>query len=291
TGMMIAQTPGGNAVEKSEGIYAALENLKKSFPEYVDYVVGYETVSVVHASIESVIHTLVEALLLVTFVVFFFLQSWRATVIPVLAIPVSIVGTFIFFTLFGFSINNLTLLAFVLAIGIVVDDAIVVVEAVQHYIDHYKLSAREATIRAMRDITAPVIAIALILAAVFVPVGFIPGMVGKLYQQFAITIAVSVLISAFVALSLTPALCSLLLKPTAVNAEAKGLNKFFYKFNQWFAKVTNKYSNGVRTTIRRAPLALIILICIFVGTGYMFNIKPTGFIPTEDNGMFFAGVT
>src|SRR5690606_38252542 len=152
-------------------------------------------------------------------------------------------------------------------------------------------SAREATIRAMRDITAPVIAIALILAAVFVPVGFIPGMVGKLYQQFAITIAVSVLISAFVALSLTPALCSLLLKPTAVNAEAKGLNKFFYKFNQWFAKVTNKYSNGVRTTIRRAPLALIILICIFVGTGYMFNIKPTGFIPTEDNGMFFAGVT
>jgi len=291
TGMMIAQTPGGNAVETAEGIYAALENLKKSFPEDVDYVVGYETVSVVHASIESVIHTLVEALLLVTFVVFFFLQSWRATVIPVLAIPVSIVGTFIFFTLFGFSINNLTLLAFVLAIGIVVDDAIVVVEAVQHYIDHYKLSAREATIRAMRDITAPVIAIALILAAVFVPVGFIPGMVGKLYQQFAITIAVSVLISAFVALSLTPALCSLLLKPTAVNAEAKGLNKFFYKFNQWFAKVTNKYSNGVRTTIRRAPLALIILICIFVGTGYMFNIKPTGFIPTEDNGMFFAGVT
>ncbi|SFS80266.1 efflux RND transporter permease subunit [Sphingobacterium wenxiniae] len=291
TGMMIAQTPGGNAVETAEGIYAALENLKKSFPEDVDYVVGYETVSVVHASIESVIHTLVEALLLVTFVVFFFLQSWRATLIPVLAIPVSIVGTFIFFTLFGFSINNLTLLAFVLAIGIVVDDAIVVVEAVQHYIDHYKLSAREATIRAMRDITAPVIAIALILAAVFVPVGFIPGMVGKLYQQFAITIAVSVLISAFVALSLTPALCSLLLKPTAVNAEAKGLNKFFYKFNQWFAKVTNKYSNGVRTTIRRAPLALIILICIFVGTGYMFNIKPTGFIPTEDNGMFFAGVT
>src|SRR5690606_29369831 len=193
TGMMIAQTPGGNAVETAEGIYAALDELKKSFPKDVDYVIGYETISVVHASINAVIHTLIEALLLVTFVVFFFLQSWRATLIPILAIPVSIVGTFIFFNLFGFSINNLTMLAFVLAIGIVVDDAIVVVEAVQHYIDHEKKSAKEATLQAMKDITAPVIAIALILAAVFVPVGFIPGMVGQLYQQFAITIAVSVL--------------------------------------------------------------------------------------------------
>ncbi|NQD71527.1 multidrug efflux RND transporter permease subunit [Sphingobacterium shayense] len=291
TGMMVAQTPGGNAVQTADGIYAALENLKKSFPDGVDYVVGYETVSVVHASIDSVIHTLIEALLLVTVVVFFFLQSWRATLIPVLAIPVSIVGTFIFFTLFGFSINNLTLLAFVLAIGIVVDDAIVVVEAVQHYIDHYKMSATEATTRAMKDITAPVIAIALILAAVFVPVGFIPGMVGQLYQQFAITIAVSVMLSAFIALSLTPALCSLLLKPTAVNKDARGLNKFFYKFNLWFDKVTFKYSRGVRACIRKAPLALIILLCIFIGTGYMFTSKPTGFIPNEDNGMFFAGVT
>src|SRR5690606_26094876 len=170
TGMMINQTPGGNAVETAEGIYAALDKLKESFPEDVDYVVGYETVSVVKASINSVITTLIEALVLVTLVVFFFLQSWRATLIPVLAIPVSIIGTFIFFTLFGFSINNLTMLAFVLAIGIVVDDAIVVVEAVQHYIDHNKLSAKEATIRAMKDITAPVIAIGLILAAVFVPV-------------------------------------------------------------------------------------------------------------------------
>ncbi|MFD2969889.1 efflux RND transporter permease subunit [Sphingobacterium bambusae] len=290
TGMMVAQTPGGNAVETAEGIYTALDQMKKSFPHDVDYVVGYETVSVVHASIDSVIHTLVEALILVTLVVFFFLQSWRATLIPVLAIPVSVVGTFIFFTLFGFSINNLTLLAFVLAIGIVVDDAIVVVEAVQHYIDHYKMSAREATMRAMKDITAPVIAIALILAAVFVPVGFIPGMVGKLYQQFAITIAVSVMLSAFIALSLTPALCSLLLKPTSVNKDARGLNKFFYKFNLWFERVTHKYSRGVRACIRRAPLALIILLCIFIGTGYMFTTKPTGFIPTEDNGSFFAGV-
>ena len=171
SGMMISQTPGGNAVETADGIYKALEDLKKSFPTGVDYVVGYETVSVVNASISSVIHTLIEALILVTIVVFFFLQSWRATLIPLLAIPVSIVGTFVFFTMFGFSINNLTMLAFVLAIGIVVDDAIVVVEAVQHYIDHYQMDAKEATRRAMKDITAPVIAIALILAAVFVPVG------------------------------------------------------------------------------------------------------------------------
>lgn len=291
TGMMINQTPGGNAVETAEGIYSTLDKLKASFPEDVDYVVGYETVSVVNASIESVIHTLVEALILVTLVVFFFLQSWRATLIPVLAIPVSIVGTFIFFLLFGFSINNLTMLAFVLAIGIVVDDAIVVVEAVQHYIDHYKLSAKEATIRAMKDITAPVIAIALILAAVFVPVGFIPGMVGKLYQQFAITIAVSVMLSAFIALTLTPALCSIMLKPTSVTKESRGLNKFFYKFNIWFDKVTYSYSKGVKKAIKATPLVLIVLLCIFIGTGWMFTAKPTGFIPSEDGGMFFAGVT
>jgi HAE1 family hydrophobic/amphiphilic exporter-1 len=238
-----------------------------------------------------VIHTLLEALVLVTLVVFFFLQSWRATLIPVLAIPVSIIGTFAFFTLFGFSINNLTMLAFVLAIGIVVDDAIVVVEAVQHYIDHQKLNAKEATRRAMKDITAPVIAIGLILAAVFVPVGFIPGMVGKLYQQFAITIAVSVLLSAFIALSLTPALCSLLLKPTAIKQDSKGLNRLFYKFNIWFEKVTTNYSKGVRKAIKASPLVLIVLLCIFVGTGWMFQTKSTGFIPTEDSGMFIAGVT
>ena len=290
SGMMISQTPGGNAVETADGIYKTLEELKKTFPKGVDYVVGYETVSVVNASISSVLHTLIEALILVTLVVFFFLQSWRATLIPVLAIPVSIIGTFIFFTLFGFSINNLTMLAFVLAIGIVVDDAIVVVEAVQHYIDHYKMSAKDATIRAMKDITAPVIAIALILAAVFVPVGFIPGMVGQLYQQFAITIAVSVMLSAFIALSLTPALCSLLLKPSNTNKDSKGLNKFFYKFNVWFDKVTYRYSKGVRKSIKSAPLVLIILICIFVGTGWMFTTKKTGFIPNEDGGIFFMGV-
>lgn len=289
--MAINQMPGGNAVETADGITKALEQLKKSFPKDLDYRIGYETVSVIRISIDEVIHTLIEALVLVTLVVFFFLQSWRATLIPVLAIPVSIVGTFIFFTLFGFSINTLTMLAFVLAIGIVVDDAIVVVEAVQHYIDHEGLSAPEATRRAMKDITAPVIAIALILAAVFVPVGFIPGMVGQLYQQFAITIAVSVVLSAFVALSLTPALCSLLLVPMNLNKESKGLNKFFYRFNVWFHRTTNKYSSGVQWAIRKSPLMIIILVCIYVATVGLFRTKSAGFIPTEDAGVFIMGAT
>lgn len=291
SGMMVNQMPGGNAVETAEGIYAALEQLKADFPSDMDYVINYETVSVIQESISNVLHTLVEALILVTLVVFIFLQSWRATLIPVLAIPVSIVGTFIFFNIFGFSINNLTMLAFVLAIGIVVDDAIVVVEAVQHYIDHDKLSAPEATRRAMKEITAPVIAIALILAAVFVPVGFIPGMVGQLYQQFAITIAVSVLLSAFIALSLTPALCSIMLRPSQFNEQSTGINRLFYKFNVWFERVTKRYSNAVRVTIKRAPLAIIILVCIYVGTIGLFNAKPSGFIPTEDAGVFMVGVT
>ncbi|WP_316747465.1 multidrug efflux RND transporter permease subunit [Pedobacter gandavensis] len=289
--MMINQTPGGNAVQTADGIQKALDELKKSFPKDLDYTIPYETVTVVKVSISEVVNTLIEALVLVTLVVFLFLQSWRATLIPVLAIPVSIIGTFIFFTLFGFSINTLTMFGFVLAIGIVVDDAIVVVEAVQHYMDHDGLSAPDATRRAMNDITAPVIAIALILAAVFIPVGFIPGMVGLLYQQFAITIAVSVLISAFIALSLTPALCSLLLTPMNLNKDSKGLNKFFFKFNRWFAKLTHNYSVGVKKCLKSAPLVIIILICIYLGTGGLFVKKPTGFIPNEDAGIFLVGAT
>jgi HAE1 family hydrophobic/amphiphilic exporter-1 len=289
--MAVNQMPGGNAVETYDGIVETLENLKKSFPNDMDYVISYETVSIVKVSLKAVIFTLIEALLLVTIVVFLFLQSWRATLIPVLAIPVSIIGTFIFFTMMGFSINVLTMFGFVLAIGIVVDDAIVVVEAVQHYMDHNGLSAKEATRRAMKDITGPVIAIALILAAVFIPVGFIPGMVGQLYQQFAITIAVSVIISAFVALSLTPALCSILLKPTTLNKDSKGLDKFFFKFNAWFHKVTTSYSNGVQKAIKKAPLVMVILVCIYAGTVGMFNAKSTGFIPNEDAGIFIMGIT
>jgi hydrophobic/amphiphilic exporter-1 (mainly G- bacteria), HAE1 family len=287
--ILIYQAPGANALETFDGIQKALVELKKTFPKDIDYDIPLETVTVVKVSIEEVINTLVEALLLVVFVVFLFLQNWRATLIPVLAIPVSLIGTFIFFIPFGFTINTLTLFAFVLAIGIVVDDAIVVVEAVQHYIDHGKLSPKEATQKAMRDISGPVIAIALILAAVFVPVGFIPGIVGRLYQQFAITIAVSVIISAFVALSLTPALCSIMLKPSKDEAAKKNvLEKFFAWFNKGFGKINHSYTNGVAKWIKATPLVLIMLLCLFVGLFFMFKSKPSGFIPSEDEGRLYV---
>ncbi|MDN3656397.1 multidrug efflux RND transporter permease subunit [Ferruginibacter paludis] len=287
--VLVYQAPGANALQTYEGITRALTELKKTFPKDIDYSIPLETVSVVKISINEVLHTLVEALLLVTFVVFLFLQNWRATLIPVLAIPVSLIGTFIFFIPFGFTINTLTLFAFVLAIGIVVDDAIVVVEAVQHYMDHEKISAKEATRKAMNDISGPVIAIALILAAVFVPVGFIPGIVGKLYQQFAITIAVSVIISAFVALSLTPALCSIMLKPSKDETAKKNVfEKFFAWFNRGFGKITTSYTSGVGKWIKATPLVLIMLVCLFVGLFFLFKSKPTGFIPSEDEGRLYV---
>ncbi|MHB1687552.1 MAG: efflux RND transporter permease subunit [Ignavibacteriaceae bacterium] len=286
--LLVYQAPGSNALEVANGIYKMMDQLKKSFPPDVDYRIPFESVSVVKVSINEVVTTLLEALGLVVLVVFLFLQSWRATIIPVLAIPVSIIGTFAFFIPLGFTINTLTMFGFVLAIGIVVDDAIIVVEAVQHYIDNEKLSPKEATIKAMSDISGPVVAIALILAAVFIPVGFIPGIVGKLYQQFAITIAISVLISAFVALSLTPALCSLFLKPSHFDKGSKGIHKFFFGFNEWFRKTTEKYATGVQKSIKAAPYFIIILIMIYAGTVVLFEKKPTGFIPTEDEGRLYV---
>ncbi|MBS1496928.1 MAG: multidrug efflux RND transporter permease subunit [Bacteroidetes bacterium] len=287
--VLIYQAPGANALETYKGITKTLEELKKSFPKDIDYLLPLETVTVVKVSISEVVHTLVEALALVVLVVFLFLQNWRATLIPVLAIPVSLIGTFIFFIPFDFTINTLTLFAFVLAIGIVVDDAIVVVEAVQHYIDHEKLSPKEATKRAMNDISGPVIAIALILAAVFVPVGFIPGIVGRLYQQFAITIAVSVIISAFVALSLTPALCSIMLKPSKKEGDTLNvLDKFFAWFNKGFGKMNKAYTSRVNKWIKATPMVLVLMACIFVGLFLMFKAKPTGFIPSEDEGRLYV---
>lgn len=285
--LLVYQAPGSNAIETAENVTAAMEELKKAFPADVDYVVPFESVSVVKVSIHEVVETLLEALVLVVIVVFLFLQSWRATIIPVLAIPVSIIATFIFFIPLGFTINTLTLFGFVLAIGIVVDDAIVVVEAVQHNMDHEQMSPKEATLQAMKEISGPVIAIALILAAVFVPVGFIPGIVGRLYQQFAITIAISVLISAFIALSLTPALCTLILRPMHLDKDSKGLNKLFYRFNTWFGHVTSRYSLGVKKSIRWARYVMILLLCICVGVFMLFRTKPTGFIPTEDDGRLY----
>ena len=285
--LLVYQAPGSNALDVADGVYKTMETLKKSFPKDVDYVVPFEAVSVVKVSIEEVVLTLIEALGLVVLVVFLFLQSWRATLIPLLAIPVSLIGTFAFFVPLGFTINTLTMFGFVLAIGIVVDDAIIVVEATQHYIDRDKLSPLEATSKAMQDISGPVVAIALILAAVFIPVGFIPGIVGRLYQQFAITIAISVLISAFVALSLTPALCTILLKPSRGEVQAKGLNRFFTRFNKWFEKTTLSYTNAVRTWIRLTKYALILLAILYIGTVLLFKFKPTGFIPSEDEGRLF----
>ncbi len=286
--LLVYQAPGSNALATAQGVYAAMDELRKSFPPDIDYVVPFESISVVEVSIHEVVQTLLEALGLVILVVFLFLQSWRATLIPVLAIPVSIIGTFIFFIPLGFTINTLTLFGFVLAIGIVVDDAIVVVEAVQHYIDVDKLSAKEATERAMKDISGPVVAIALILAAVFVPVGFIPGIVGRLYQQFAITIAISVLISAFIALSLTPALCTMLLKPMHMDKSSRGLNWFFYRFNSWFERVSTGYTKNVNGWIKRAPYVIVLLVCICVGVFFLFRAKPSGFIPQEDEGRIYV---
>ena len=286
--LLVYQAPGSNALEVAKGIYGTMDRLKGSFPKDVDYVVPFESVSVVKVSISEVVVTLLEALGLVVLVVFLFLQSWRATIIPVLAIPVSVIGTFAFFLPLGFTINTLTMFGFVLAIGIVVDDAIIVVEAVQHYIDREGLTPPEATRKAMADISGPVVAIALILAAVFIPVGFIPGIVGKLYQQFAITIAISVLISAFVALSLTPALCSMFLRPSVRAKEAKGINRFFVRFNEWFEKTTGSYVGWVRACIKGSRYVFIILLCMYAATILLFRNKPTGFIPSEDEGRLYV---
>lgn len=285
--LLIFQTPGSNSIETAKGVYKTMDQLSKSFPVDVKYNVPFESVSVVEVSIQEVVKTLLEALLLVLLVVFLFLQNWRATIIPVLAIPVSIIGTFIFFIPLGFTINTLTLFGFVLAIGIVVDDAIIVVEAVQHYIDDQHLSAKEAARKAMADISGPVVAIALVLAAVFVPVGFIPGIVGRLYQQFAITIAISVLISAFVALSLTPALCSLFLKPSKIAHESKGLNHFFFLFNKGFNRTRDNYTKGVGKGISHTRYIVLILIFILIATSVMVMNKPTAFIPLEDEGRVY----
>jgi HAE1 family hydrophobic/amphiphilic exporter-1 len=285
--LLVFQLPGSNSMETARGIYAEMETLKKSFPSDIDYIIPFETVSVVKVSIQEVVKTLLLALSLVVVVVFIFLQSWRATIIPILAIPVSIVGTFIFFIPLGFTVNTLTLFALVLAIGIVVDDAIIVVEAIQHYIDDKNMTAKEAALSAMKDISAPVVAIALILAAVFVPVGFFPGIVGKLYQQFAITIAVSVLLSAFVALTLTPALSSLLLIPRKAVRKTGILDWFFALFNRLFKKSLDTYSHSVLRVINYSRYVIILLILVIFSAAVLFKNKPTSFIPNEDNGRVY----
>jgi len=285
--LMVYQAPGSNALQTAENVYAELERLKKYFPPDVDYKVPFESVTIIKVSIHEVLLTLVQALGLVALVVLLFLQNLRSTLIPILAIPVSILGTFCFFIPLGFTINTLTLFGFVLAIGIVVDDAIIVVEAVQHYIDEQHMSPKEATYHAMQEISAPVVAIALILSAVFVPVGFIPGIVGRLYQQFAITIAISVIISAFVALSLTPALCTLLLRPS--HLQKKNLfDRFFLWFNRGFDRFIGGYSRSVHSWIRGSKWTVLLLAGICAGAFILFKKKPSGFIPSEDEGRLYV---
>jgi HAE1 family hydrophobic/amphiphilic exporter-1 len=283
----IFQVPGSNAIAVADGVKKQMKELKERFPDDLDYVISLDTTLPITEGIKEIEHTLFEAIVLVIIVVFLFLQGWRATLIPLLAVPVSLVGTFMFFPMLGFSINTLSLFGLVLAIGLVVDDAIVVVEAVEHHIEQ-GLSPRAATEKAMEEVTQPVIGIALVLSAVFIPVAFMGGIQGRMNMQFAITIAVSVLISAFNALSLSPALSSLILKP---KKQSKGpLGKFFAWFNRGFNKMTNGYVNLSGLLIRRMVVSVLILVGFIVLSGLLGKRLPSGFLPNEDQGYFFLNV-
>lgn len=284
----VYQVPGSNALDVAEQIQKTMEGLKARFPEDIDYRYSLDTTLPIEVGIEEILHTLFEAVLLVILVVFIFLQDWRATLIPLLTVPVSLIGVFIFFPLLGFSVNVLSLLGLVLAIGLVVDDAIVVVEAVMHHMEHGK-SPKEATQMAMKEVAGPVVAIAIILAAVFIPVALMPGITGRLYQQFAITIAVSVLLSAFNALTLSPALAALILKPKKENQKGL-LAKFFASFNRGFDKFTNGYVKVAGFFARKLIISLVLLGVIVFGAGAFGKMVPAGFVPEEDNGYFLMGV-
>ena len=281
------QLPGSNAIDAANGAKQLMARLKESFPPDLDYVVALDTTLAVTEGMKEIEHTLIEAIVLVLIVVFVFLQGWRATLIPLLAVPVSLVGTFALFPMFGFSINTLSLFGLVLAIGLVVDDAIVVVEIVEHHIEK-GLSPKEAALKGMEEVTGPVIAIAIILSAVFVPTAFIPGITGRLYQQFAVTIAVSVIISAFNALTLSPALSALLLRP-----KKKGtglLQKFFDWFNKWFGRATDGYVGVCRFLVHKSALAMLLVAGVMVLTGVLGKSVATSFLPDEDQGYAFAGI-
>jgi HAE1 family hydrophobic/amphiphilic exporter-1 len=283
----VYQLPGSNSVAAAEGVRAKMEELKRRFPNDIDYAIPLDTTKAVTAGMHEIVVTLFEALVLVVIVVYLFLQSWRATLIPLLAVPVSLVGTFVVFPLLGFSINTLSLFGLVLAIGLVVDDAIVVVEAVEHNMEK-GLSAREASLKAMQEVSGPVIAIALILAAVFIPTAFIPGITGRLYQQFAVTIAISVIFSAFNALTLSPALSALLLKP---RKKARGpLGRFFDWFNRMFGRATDGYITYSSFAIRRSAISLAVLAAIAVIGVAIGGKLPTSFLPEEDQGYLFVSM-
>jgi hydrophobic/amphiphilic exporter-1 (mainly G- bacteria), HAE1 family len=285
--LAIYQLPGSNAVDAAAGVKKLMAELKKRFPADIDYALALDTTQSVIQGIREIILTLLIAIALVILVVYLFLQGWRATLIPLLAVPVSLIGAFIFFPLFGFSINTLSLFGLVLAIGLVVDDAIVVVEAVERHIEE-GMAAKAAALKAMEEISGPVVGIALVLSAVFVPTGFIPGITGRLYQQFAITIAISVLLSAFNALTLSPALAALLLRPR----EKRGglLRRFFDWFNRTFEHATNRYVSVCGVLVRKAGVTLIILLLFGVGAAFFSSKVPSSFLPDEDQGYFYVNL-
>ena len=286
--LAVYQLPGSNALNTAKAVRQLMEELKARFPSGLDYSISLDTTLAVKAGMEDIYKTLAEAMVLVIIVVFIFLQGWRATLIPLCAVPVSLVSTFALFPLLGFSVNTLSLLGLVLAIGLVVDDAIVVVEAVERHIED-GLSPRDAAIKAMEEVSGPVIAIALILAAVFIPTAFIPGITGRLYQQFAVTIAVSVIFSAFNALSLSPALAALLLRP---RKETRGpLGFFFTGFNKIFGSATNGYVAACRLLMRRGLICILFLILAVLVSGWLGGKIPGGFVPMEDQGYLFANLS
>jgi hydrophobe/amphiphile efflux-1 (HAE1) family protein len=280
--------PDANALNVADEVKRTMDTAAKRFPPGMEYAIPYSTTPFVTESLKDVMLTLGIAFVLVLFVVFLFLQTWRATIIPMMAVPVSLIGTFAAFAALGFSINTLTLFGLVLAIGIVVDDAIVVVEAVQHRLDAERTSAREATKAAIADVGGPVIAIALVLAAVFIPVAFLGGLTGQLYRQFALTLATSVILSAVVALTLTPAMCALLLRPAEHERPHGILGRFFDRFNHAFGVFSHRYTEWVGKLARHAAIVALTFVLILVGLYFLINSRPTGLVPPEDQGYVFA---
>lgn len=287
----VYQLPDANALEVAKGVRQVMDGLAPSFPQGLHYSIPFDTTLFVSESVHEVVKTLLEAGVLVLLVVFIFLESWRATLIPMLAIPVSLIGAFSAFVALGFSLNTLTLFALVLAIGLVVDDAIVVVEAVTEIMDSRKLSAPEATKAAMREVSGPVVAIALVLISVFVPVAFLGGLTGQFYRQFALTLAVSVAISALIALTFTPALCALLLKPTAESHFGGILGRFFGLFDRGFKRFTARYVGTVGTAIRRSVRSMAIFLVLTMTAVWLLHARPSGFMPDEDQGYLIGLVT
>ncbi len=283
----VYQLPGSNAVQAADGVKKLLAEQRQRLPQGVDYTIALDTTRAVSEGIKEIIETLVIAIVLVIIVVYVFLQGWRATLIPLLAVPVSLVGTFAVFPVFGFSINTLSLFGLVLAIGLVVDDAIVVVEAVEHHIEE-GMSPRDATFKAMEEISGPVVGIALVLSAVFIPTAFIPGITGRLYQQFAVTIAISVILSAFNALTLSPALSAILLRP---RAKSRGLlRRFFDWFNRGFGRAIDGYIRVAGALVRKSAIAIVILLACGIAAGLFSSRLPSSFLPDEDQGYMYMNL-